>query len=170
MELKITDWLAIYAAVVSTLVFWWTIKQSKAKIKVDILPGFETIDGIPTSGYFIIIRNISSQPIPIGSISILSQYKQATLFSRLNHLLKYRRFSQSEGWVYHSLSSYNIDTKCPITLEPRSFHKIIISFDKIDSLLKEDSLRLIKVNVQDQLWKGYFSKPIKAMHPSHTCA
>jgi hypothetical protein len=162
MEFKVTDWLAMYAAVVSTLVFYWNIKQSKAKIKVNILPGFETIDGISTSGYFIIVRNVSSQVVPIGSIELLHQYERTSALGHLKHLVKYRRLSQSIGWVHHPLSHFKVDTKCPIQLEPRASHKVIVDFDTVENILGESSYRLIKASVQDQLWNNYFSKAIKA--------
>lgn len=40
-NLKLTEYLAIYAAALSTFVFLWNVLQSKAKVKVDLVYGIE---------------------------------------------------------------------------------------------------------------------------------
>ena len=43
-RLKFTDYLAIYAAILSTLVFLWNVLQSRPRIKVDLTLGIEGAD------------------------------------------------------------------------------------------------------------------------------
>jgi hypothetical protein len=72
--LKMTDYLAVYAAVLSTLVFLWNVLQSRPRIKVDLISGIEGSGDSVTSGIYVFVRNLSSYDIHLSNIDILYPY------------------------------------------------------------------------------------------------
>lgn len=65
--MKITDYLAIYAAVLSTLVFAWNVAQSRPRFRVDLVHGLETLNGKTEDGVYIIVRNVSNHDIHLAN-------------------------------------------------------------------------------------------------------
>ena len=58
--MKITDYLAIYAALLSTFVFFWNVVQSRPRIKVDLIFGVEGSGEPLRSGIYVFVRNPTS--------------------------------------------------------------------------------------------------------------
>ena len=46
-SLRFTDYLAIYAAILSTSVFLWNILQSRPRVVIDLLPGLDDFAANP---------------------------------------------------------------------------------------------------------------------------
>ena len=156
--MKLTEYLAIYAAALSTFVFLWNVLQSKAKVKVDLIYGIEGEGDDLKSGVYIFVRNISSHQIHLSNLSLLYPYRSVSLKERIEHLCKYKRFPRRIDWVSTSLSNYSIEDGCPTCLEPRKSHSVLISDDKLEIVLSDAVDRSLIACAQDQLWNNTYSK------------
>ncbi|MGR5139965.1 hypothetical protein [Vibrio jasicida] len=156
--MKLTDYLAIYAAVLSTLVFIWNMLQSKPKVRVDLIYGIEEDGDDLKSGVYIFVRNLSSHQVHLSNLSLMYPYRKVSVKERIIHAWKYNRFPIRIGWVSTSLSNYSIDDGCPICIEPRMSHKVLITDDKLAQLLDDAIDNSVIACAQDQLWNNTYSK------------
>ncbi len=159
--MKITEYLAIYAACLSTLVFIWNISKSIPKFKVDLMLGIKEDDGDYTRGLYLIVRNHSPHKIHIAGVDILYQYEESSIFKKLSHFFKYRNSPKTVGWVHCSPSLYGVDENFPVELEGFKSHDIFISDDALKEILSESINQKVRAKAQDQLWNNRFSKEIK---------
>ncbi len=156
--LKLTDYLAIYAAALSTLVFIWNMLQSKPKVRVDLVYGIEEDGEDLKSGVYIFVRNLSSHQVHLSNVSLMYPYRKVSVKERVIHLWKYKRLPIRIGWVSTSLSNYSIDDGCPISIEPRMSHKVLIIDEKLEKLLEDSINNSVIACTQDQLWNNTYSK------------
>ncbi|NRE49240.1 hypothetical protein FG479_19410 [Burkholderia pseudomallei] len=156
--MKFTDYLAVYASILSTLVFVWNIFQSRPRIRVDLVVGMENADGAVKSGLYVIVRNLSSHDVHLSAISVLYPYEEIDLKGRVRHLLRFRRWPCRVGWVHTSLSNYSIDDGCPTCLEARKSHKVMIPESTLDQILSDATDSSLIASVQDQLWNNVYSR------------
>jgi hypothetical protein len=163
--LKITDWLAIYASILSTLIFGWNLLQSRPKIKVDILFGIGSYGCENLSGVYIFVRNLSAIDIHLGNISILYPGTKARFRERISHIWRFKRLPRQLGWVSSSLSNYLIDSGCPMCLSARQAHKIFIADPILEKIFAGAAHRSLIACVQDQLWNNVYSKAFKYPRP-----
>lgn len=159
--MKMTDYLAIYAAVLSTVVFLWNIAQSRPRIKVDLVFSMDDASGKLETGASLIVRNHSSHDVHLANIGILYPFRNATFQERLKHLWRYRRWPGRVGWSHSSLSNYAIESGCPICLEARKSHRIFIPDAKINEMLSDAVERSLRATVQDQLWNDFYSRKFR---------
>lgn len=165
-RLTFTDYLAIYAAVLSTLVFLWNVVQSRPRIKVDLIFGFEGTGDDFKTGVYIVVRNLSSHDVHLADINILYPYAERSLKAALAHLWRFRRWPSQLGWVHSSLSNYSIESGCPVCLESRKSHKVLITEDALEEMLAKASDRKLRACVQDQLWNNVYSRVFKWPAPN----
>ena len=156
--MKITEILAIYAALLSTIVFVWNIRRAIPRYKVEVVFGTDRIDGEYVSGAYISVKNPSSHTVHLANISILYPFGKRNLFEKLKHVFKYRRLPSSVGWCHSSLSNYDIDDKCPIALEPGKSIGVLVPEDVLEKIFDDCEERLIKASVQDELWRNKYSR------------
>ena len=156
--MKVTDILAIYAALLSTIVFVWNIRRAIPRYKVEVVFGADTIDCEYVSGAYISVKNPSSHTVHLANISILYPFGKRNLFEKLKHALKYRRLPSFVGWCHSSLSNYDIDDKCPIALEPGTSIGVFVPEDVLEKIFEDCEERLIKASVQDKLWRNKYSR------------
>jgi hypothetical protein len=159
--MKITDYLAIYAAILSTLVFIWTVAQTRPKIKADLLYGSEGTGDTFQSGVYIFVRNLSAYDVHLVGVRILYRYKRPAITDHLSHLWRFKSLRTRIGWVQSALSNYSIDDGCPITLGARKQHKVFISNTVLDEIFGKAVERTLIASVQDQLWKDVYSHKFK---------
>lgn len=159
--MEMTDYLAIYAAVLSTFVFLWNIAQSRPRIKVDLLFSIDDAGGKPEPGASVIVRNHSSHDVHLATIRILYPYRHVTLKERLGHLWRYRRWPSRVGWVHSSLSNYDVESGCPLCLEARRAHRVFIPNTKLKEMLSDATESSLIACVQDQLWNDFYSRKFK---------
>ena len=126
VKLKLPEFLAIYAALLSTIVFAWNILRTIPKFKVDIMFGTYSNDGEIEHGVYIGIRNPSSHTIHLSSVDILYQYKDRKLVDLVSHIFKYRRLPRTVGWVHTSLSNYDLKDGCPLALESGKSYNVFV--------------------------------------------
>lgn len=150
--MSVTEYLAIYAACLSTIVFIWNIARAVPRFKVRLVSGFDEIDGEYVFGVCISVQNPSPHTVHLSGIDLLYPSEDMRLSNFLRHLFKYRRFSRSVGWVYTSLSNYKIEDGCPITLEPGQSHNILVPDHVVEEVLENSQRRELKAVAHDQLW------------------
>lgn len=161
MDLKITELLAIYGAVLSTFVFLWNVSKSKRKISVKLVYGMEGDDESLQSGVYVFIQNPSTQVAHISNLSILYPWRKASITKVIMESIKHRRWFSTYGWVHIALSLHNIDDGCPVSIEPGQSHKILIPDSVLSEILGDSVNREIMASVQDQLWNETCSKPFE---------
>lgn len=163
--MKLTEYLAIYAASLSTITLVWNIINSRPRVKVDVVVGTSDVDGKTQLGVYIIARNISSHDVHLSSVSFLYSYKDASLIERLAHIWKFRRIPRRINWVHSSLAYYSIESGCPIQLEARTSHRVFIPIARLEEMLSKTHKKQIIAHVQDQLWNDFYSKPFNLPQP-----
>jgi len=156
--MNLTDYLAIYAAVLSTVVFLWNLASARPKVRVMVIPGVHEEKGV---GAYIFVQNTSAHTVHLSSLSLLYPYTHTTLKEWLSHILRYRRWPQNVGWVHTRLKEYGIADGLPLALEARKAHEVFIPQEKLDFLLQDAARREIRAGVQDELWRDTYSKPFK---------
>jgi len=161
---KITEALSIYAAVLSTIVFLWNMRKAVPSYKVEMVFGTEIIDEEYISGIYISVKNPSAHTVHLSNISILYPFGERGFLEKLKHTLKYRRLPFTVGWCSSSLSNYDIDDKCPIALEPGKSVGILLPESTLENIFKECEKKIIKVSVQDELWRCKYSKKMNIMN------
>ena len=162
-EVKLTDYLALYAAVLSTTVFFWNVEKSRPKFTVLIVGGVKGIhpDAIP--GVYVLIRNTSTQTVHIRGMSPLAPHRHISLLERFRHGLRYRRF-RYVGWVHYTYALEGVETGLPASIEARNSHSIFIPEQTLWSMLEDDKTNKFAVSVQDALWRNTMSKPFIMKH------
>ncbi len=155
-----TNVIAIYAAVLSTIVFIWNIRSSSPRYKVDLVIGIEEVDGEIVSGIHVSIKNPSSRTVHIANVSLLYRYRETEWREYFLDALKYKRFPANVGWVHSALSNYGIEDGCPIAVEPGKSHGILIQEKVLEAIFKESLDRKVKCVAQDQLWRNKYSSAL----------
>lgn len=163
--MKTTDYLALYAALLSTSVFLWNLLQARPRMRVDIIFTVETVDGETRSGLSVCVRNLSPHDIHLAHVGILYPYKKSTVGQRLAHMWRFRTLPRRLGWVHADMSSYAIESGCPLCLEGRKAHQVFIPWDKMEELLTDATARQLIGSAQDQLWSNAYSKPFECPAP-----
>ena len=163
--MKITDYLAIYAAVLSTLVFFWNALQSRPRIRVDLTHGFEGTGDTMRSGIYIFVRNLSSHDVHLTNIDILYPYKIVGLKERFAHMWRFRRLPRRLGWVHSSLSNYSLESGCPVCLEARKSHQVFIPHPVLEEMLAQATERTLMAGAHDQLWNTVYSRKFNCPGP-----
>jgi len=164
-SLKITDYLAIYAAVLSTFVFFWNVLQSRPRIRVDLIHGIEGTGDAMRSGIYIFVRNLSSHDVHLTNIDILYPYRTVDLKERFAHLWRFRRLPRRLGWVHSSLSNYSLESGCSVCLEARKSHQVFIPHTALEDMLAQAIERTLMAGAHDQLWNTVYSRKFKCPGP-----
>ena len=164
--MKLTDYLAIYAAFLSTAVFLWNICQSRPRVKVDLIFGIEGTGDDLKSGVYIFVRNISSHEVHLANIDILYRYMTPRLTQRIGHIWRFKAWPTKLGWVHSSLDYFAIESGCPINLEANKSHKIFIPELIAEKMLEKGIDRSLMAGVQDELWRNVYSKVFVYSLPS----
>lgn len=159
--MKFTDYLAIYAALISTLVFVWNIFQSRPRIKVDLIFGVEGSGDAIKSGIYVTVRNLSSHDIHLSNIDILYQYRKPRIRDKIAHMWRFKNLPIRTGWIRSSLSNYSLGSGFPVCLEARKSHMVLIPQATVETILTEATDRALIACVQDQLWNNVYSRKFK---------
>ena len=163
--MKLTDYLAIYAAVLSTAVFVWNVVQARPRLRVDVIFGIEEIDGVVQGGVCLCVRNVSSKEVHLAQLSVLYPYKAATLKARLSYLCKFRRLPTRENWIHTSLKYYAVETGCPVSIDARKSHQIFLPAETVETILAKAYEPKLMACAQDALWKNVYSRPYEWQAP-----
>lgn len=153
--MKFTDYLAIYAAVLSSVVFLWNIRQSRPRIKVDLIWGIEKSG---ESGIYVFVRNVSSHDVHLTNIDILYRYKTSTFKESIGHICRFKTLPRTLGLVRSSLSNFSLESGCPISIEANKSHRVLIPDATVEVILEKAIDRSLMACAQDQLWRNVYSK------------
>lgn len=151
------DYLATYAAILSTLVAIWNYAQARPRIKVNVVAGMDTSNPASRMGAYVYVRNLSSHDVPLSAITLLFRYGSTSFAKRAKHLIKYRQLPRTVGWAQASLSNYAVDDGCPTVVAARSSHRIFIPEAVLERIAAQSGKRVLMCSVHDQLWNRIFS-------------
>jgi len=151
---SLTSALAIYAAVLSTVVFLWNLWGSRPRVRVRLAFGLQ--DG--KVGVHASIQNVSGHDIHLAAASILYQDRQASLRERIRDMWVYRRLPRRVGWVHTRLSNYGLTDGFPLVLVARDAHHVFIPEDVLRQLFRGAASQKVVVSVQDKLWNDVYSQ------------
>jgi hypothetical protein len=158
------NFIAIYAALLSTFTFIWNIWNSKPKFTVEIVDGIEKINGQFKAGVYIFIKNPSPHKVNVTSISLVYPYKNASLFEKLEHVWKYKNSPKHVGWVHTAVAFKKIKTGLPVSIEPRNSHSIFIPEKVLQETLSNCIDNKFAAIVHDALWRSKRSRTFKILH------
>lgn len=156
--MRLTEYLAIYGALLSTIVAMWSIVRSLPKIRVLLIYASEEPEGEIQHGIGISIQNPSTCVAHITNVSFLYRYKNSNFIEQIKHYIEYKRISRCVGWCHSSLSDYGIKDGCPVSIEPGKAHWIFIPGEALEELFEDATSRELRVVVQDELWRNKYSK------------
>ncbi len=160
--MKFTDWLSIYGAALATFVFLWNVFQNRPRLKVVIVFGIND----HVHGAHISVQNRSPHTVHLSNISMLYRYRISTINEWLSHAWEYKRIPRRLGWVYTSLSNYSISDGCPVALEARNSHYVMIPNAVLESIFQKAAERKIIAVVQDKIWNSAYSNVFEYSMPS----
>ena len=166
MDLKLTELLAIYGAILSTFVFFWNVFKSKRHVAVKLIYGIEGDGEDIQSGVYVFIQNPSANVVHVSGMSILYPWRKADLLKVIIESIKQGRWFPTYGWVHSNLSLYKLDDGCPISIEPGHSHKVLIPDSVLNEILDDAVRREIRASVQDQLWNETCSKSFEVQEIS----
>ena len=156
--MKVTEFLAIYGASLSTVIFVWNVNRARPRIKVEIVYGSREVEDEEMSGIYVSVKNPSPHIVHLSGISLLYPYKKNKLIELIAYIFKYRRIPVTAGWVPVNLSNYVLIDDFPLALEPGRSHNVFVPDETLEEILEGCSRRQIKAVVQDQLWRNKYSQ------------
>ena len=160
--MRFTDYLAIYAAILSTSVFLWNILQSRPRVVIDLLPGLDD-SAAQTPG--VVCMSLSGTSRRMTCIWLRSTFSIITPMSDsaiASHTCEgFGVYRCRLGWVHTSLSNLSVESGCPLRLEARKSHQVSFLTDEtVERLLADSTDRRLMAHVQDQLWNSVYSRPL----------
>jgi len=151
--MKQTDWLAIYAAVLSTIVFVWNVLRSRPRLKVVMVTGDEEL----VFGAYIAVQNRSSHVVHLANISLMYRDHHPTLGEWLRHAWQFKHIPHHLGWVYSSLSNYQLSGGCPLALAAYDSHHVFVPDHVVRAIISKAGSRELMAVAQDKIWKNSYS-------------
>jgi hypothetical protein len=165
--MTLTAGLAIYGAVLSTLVFVWNVLRAGGRLRVSLIFGIETpADSGVVSGLYITIANHSGAPVYVTYAGILWPHRKVTVWHRLAHLARYHNGWRTVGWV-HSDTPKGVDTALPTIVEPGQAHKVFLPHEAFATGLGGWRCDRLRAYAQDALGRNFYSRTY-AMTPQQT--
>jgi hypothetical protein len=112
---NLTQWIACYAALVSTILGVRTFWVERDRLKVAFHHGIRTDIG---RAAVVEIRNHSRRTVYLNSVGLIAQYEPAGLWKKLRHAAKYRTLRVGTvGWLYIPLPGWADEHKFPSPLQ-----------------------------------------------------
>ncbi|WP_447753249.1 hypothetical protein [Sphingopyxis fribergensis] len=155
--MELTDYLAIYGALLSTLVFAWNAIKARPTIKVRLVHSVNNAGGEVDHGVHVSIQNPSSHTVHISRASFVVPSGKASVIDKLKHVWRYRRLPSHVGWVHASMSLYGVDDRCPLSIEPGMSVGIEVPGRALRQLMLRSTEPVLKIQVQDALWRNIYS-------------
>ena len=160
--MQVTDFLAIYGAALSTAVFYWNTRNTRANLRVRIVHASEeTSPGSYVAGIRVNVQNPSLHAAHLNSIMIVYPFRRPPIKEVVGHILKFRTLRTRQGWCHAHLSIFGTADGCPVTIEPHKAHGVFISEDTLAEIRADSIEPALKVMVQDALWRNRYSKTFR---------
>lgn len=163
--MELTDWLALYGAILSSIVALLSWHQAMPRVKVRVMFAADGSGLDMRSGVGIFVYNPTAQAAHITHIGFVYPWRQVSLTERLEHLLRYRRLPIRTGWCHAALSLHEVESGCPISIQPFQSHYVFVPETAIDHLLRHATRREFRVDVQDALHRTTFSPTFRVDWP-----
>ena len=117
----------------------------------------EEIEGEYVHGVQIAVQNPSNHTVHLTNISVLHPWRKASFKDAVTHIIRFRRWPSHIDWIHSDLSLYGIEDGCPMTLEPRTSHTILIPQHVLELMFEDATHRKLKAVAHDALWRRKFS-------------
>ena len=156
--MKLTDALAVWGAVLSTLTFVMTVVRARPRVKVNLVGGSEN----DRPCMYVYVRNVSSHRVRVETITLLYQRRRVPAWRRLTDVLRYRRRYPYPSWDIWLPSSSDVATGCPVFVEPHTSYRCTLPDAAVLEVMEHSSDGRIVAKAQDSLWKDYYSKAYRA--------
>lgn len=150
----LTDYLAIYGAILSTAVFVWNALRTTPRFKLRIAYAADGRGKKVRSGIGVSIQNPSSQPVHINGLSFLYPYRRVGLIDRIRDAIRFKNIFLRSGWCYASFSLYETSCGCPVTVEPGKSHYVFVPEEALKRVLRSAIRRSLRVVAQDALYRN----------------
>lgn len=164
--LELTKYLSIYAAVLSTIVFLWNVRQARSTFRVRLAFAFDHFEGETVPGLLVDIQNPSSHAVHLVEVSFLTRFMSGT---RLKSILSFFRscdpLSLSSGIEMRFPPSL-VDSRFPASVPPGASHTIFVPCITIEKHLVGLDDRRIQVAIRDALGRRRYSP--KYVFPAQT--
>jgi hypothetical protein len=157
LPVELTALLAIYAAVLSSIVFAWNVSRARAKIQVRVVYCVQAAGKKYMHGASVSVQNPSAHTAHVTNISLVYPYKKVGLRERFAHLWRFKRLPHRIGWCHTSLRDHDVDDKCPISIQPGMAHSVFVPHNVIEKILKDATSRRFIAVAQDALWRDKYS-------------
>jgi len=153
----IIPFVAIYGATLATVTFVWNVYRDRAKVRVRIVHASGMVGDEFEQGISVSVQNPSSHTVNIENISLLYQLERMTVLNWFRHVFRFRRLSRWYGWTHADFNAFEVDTRCPVSLAPRSSHSFIVPDYVLELMLEKAVSRRFVAVAQDQLWRNKYS-------------
>lgn len=159
---NLTTLVAVYGAVLSTVVLVWNIDQSRAKLRIRFVHSGEIgADGSYSEGVRIEVQNRSQHVAHLNSVMLVYPWRKPSIIDQVKHVWKFRQIPTRMGWCHVKLDVYELDDCCPASIEPQKSHGVFVPQRVLDELGIQSTKPIIKAVAQDALWRNRYSKPFK---------
>lgn len=155
--MTLTDALAIYAGLLSTGTFIWTIRQARHSLKVRAILGLsDGGDGKAQTSLVIHLLNAKGMPAEARFVGVAWPYRRVSFSERVRHMTQFRNLPRWIGWVHGQLPE-STTTGLPVLIEPGRSHEIWVPLDELRNSLKADRADVCVAYAQDALGQQFYS-------------
>ncbi|WP_298336389.1 hypothetical protein [uncultured Erythrobacter sp.] len=150
------DWIAVYAALLSTFIFVREWRDNRVRLKVTVSHG---VDAEKHEGVCAVIRisNLGHRPLVLFGVGLMWNYRRVSLAERIRHMVLYKRFPRRIGWVRGHLPEDHKADDLPRAIDPLNSVDVWVPFDKIDEAIDEGN-NVIIAYAQDALGRNSYSQ------------
>lgn len=134
----------------------WNIFQSRPKIEVDLIYGFEGKGGESEIGNLYFCQKPVIRRCSLVKLQYFISLQKGISGGANLHFWKYNRLPVRIDWASSNLSNCSIEVGCPLCIGARQSHKILISDVAIESVLDGTVHRSLISCVQDKLWENAY--------------
>jgi len=156
-----TDWIAIYGAVLSTVIALLGYINSKSNFRVKLQNCIECREIDISDGICISVMNHTNHKVVIKTVHVMYPYCKSSIWDRLKGIKYYKRFNNYIGWVSTPLSNYRIKDNLPAVLEAGFSYQVVIPRDKLKRILDDNDNRKLVALVEDSLGRRKYSTTLK---------
>lgn len=158
------DWVAIYAAVLSTIVFLWNIKNSKPSYSVELAPSAQDNGKEIEDGIDITIKNPSSKVVNISNISLVyasprEAFFLVNLYRGLSEKLLNLEPSNVRAHYFLPVHGELFKPKTFLSIDAHNSKNIFVPLSSMEEMLKDPDVEngVFYAIVQDALSRRRYS-------------
>ncbi|CEH77010.1 conserved hypothetical protein [Xanthomonas citri pv. citri] len=111
------------------------------------------------------VQNRSPHTVHLSNISLLYRDRPPTWKEWLRHAWEFKRIPRRLGWVYSSLSNYEIPDGCPVAIEARNSHHVLVPESTLEEIFQRTGNTMLMAVAQDKLWNSVYSNVYEHSFP-----